>query len=191
MSENEPKKASGKGRRKAGSGPADDPVSTLTRDASPGDKVRTAAAAVKLRAVQEERARAAERGNRAAKAARINFIIEEMLADRWDAKTRKATALRFGVGKDSIRDDAAEASRRISGLTLSDDVIKARMEHALDELLDLARDAARHGDVRAIGEGARVIGTWAAIRGVEAPKTLNVGGTLADFLSLGTAPKSG
>ena len=147
---------------------------SLKRAGRPPGRLAEALAATKLRSIQDQRERAKERGSRAAKQQRVDYIVEEMLALRWNGEVARMAMLRFNVSSGTIEHDAAEAKRQIERVTTKDAELKTRLELTLQEFRDIALDLARTGNdhvrVKAIGEGVKAIQTWAQLRGVEAPK---------------------
>ena len=124
------------------------------------------------------------------KAERVKECIRVMLALKWrPGRSHDELAERFGVSAETIKHDAAEASRRIREQTFTDEEMKTMCENALLLAMEMgrnARDAARGAD-----SITKAVSAMAGLRGLDAPKEHSVGVTLADFLKLGEGGDAG
>lgn len=126
------------------------------------------------------------RAGRENRAKRVAYCADLMVTGRWKVnESTKLVAELFEVSTHTVDRDAAEASRRIEGMALTDKELKDKLEAALDELLELARDAAREGNYKAVDSATNVVRTWSQLRGVNAPQQHDVGGTIAAVLAIG------
>lgn len=138
------------------------------------------------------------KGTRASRSARLDWIVARMstIPSGWTEAARLEAMALFDVTRNTVERDAAEASRTIERQATDPQLrerLESMLEMASDELRALATDTfimARER-VAALRELRETAATWAALRGVAAPKTVNIGGTLVDFLSLGSAPPEG
>lgn len=118
---------------------------------------------------------------RAAKRERIAYILREMAECRWvPGVSGPATATRFGVSLSTIEHEAAEASRRLQDLVMSDDELRARLQVGFAHSMKMASDA---GGSRGSEALTKAMTAWAQLRGLEAPKQVDValGATLEDI----------
>lgn len=116
------------------------------------------------------------------KAARIQHIVELMCSGCWvRGVTGVELAAEWSLHVSTVEADAAEASRIVRGLVADDDELKAMI---LQTLQTITRRAMHRGQLRTAVESLKAIATTS---GVDAPKKVNVGGSLADVLALGLA----
>jgi hypothetical protein len=130
------------------------------------------------------------KGTKAGRAARIDWIVAKMVADEWgDAARAEACAL-FGVSPLTLESDASEASRRIER-ALDDPQLKAMLDAVLHETLEelgaigVSRDENAMVRVAAMRERRETVATWAQLRGIDAPKRVEIDGVLSALLSRG------
>lgn len=133
------------------------------------------------------------KGTRAAKGERIDWIVERMsrIPDEWNDAARTEFLATFAVSFETMKDDAAIASRLLER-TLTDDQLRRKLNLILDESLDELKEiaaSARSPFVKAqiFKERRETVQTWADLRGVSAPKKLDVGvhENLAALLAMG------
>lgn len=127
------------------------------------------------------------RGAKSPKTERVDFILREMASGRWvPGRSGPDTAKRFGVSLKTLEADAAESSRRIRGLVMSDEDLKPMLESALLHAMRMATDAkdpARGSE--ALTKAAAIL---SGIRGFDAPKRVEVNDSaLAAVLTRGLA----
>ena len=116
------------------------------------------------------------------KADRVRHIMGLMAKGQWiTGVTSYDLAKRWRVHPDTVHFDSAEASRRVRDVT-TDDEIRAQIMLTLQTITSRAMTK---GELRTAVESVKAL---AGITGVEAPKTVNVGGSLAEILALAMAP---
>jgi hypothetical protein len=115
--------------------------------------------------------------------ARIVWCWEQMTNCRWvPGKSHVEGAEKFGVSVLTMRDDATEASHLIRLVAMLDEDLK---EQCVLMLLRAAEMAERAGGAKGADAIANVVRVLSGLKGFDAPKKLDVGGTLAEFLAMG------
>lgn len=113
------------------------------------------------------------------------------IPSEWNAAARQEYMRVFDVALPTCKVDAAEASRMVER-TLDDPQLKRRLEVILDETLDdlhaiATSSASPFAKVQALRERRETVQTFADLRGVSAPKKVDVGvqDNLAALIAVG------
>jgi hypothetical protein len=123
------------------------------------------------------------RVSRDEKTERIRHITRLMASGHWvTGVTGPELADEWGVAVGTVEGYSAEASRFVREAIASSDDIRAQI---LATLQSITSEAMHRGQLRTAVESVKAL---AGVAGVEAPKKVDVGGSLAEFLSLGLAP---
>lgn len=117
---------------------------------------------------------------RLGKRARVEACIDIMASGSWiTGVTSRELAATWGLPLSTVEGDAAEASRRVRAALEDDGTLRAQLQMTLQTITSRAIGK---GELRTAVESVKVL---AGITGAEAPKKVELGGSLADFLSLG------
>jgi hypothetical protein len=125
------------------------------------------------------------RVSRDEKTERIRHITRLMASGHWvTGVTGPELADEWGVAVATVEGYSAEASRLVREAIASSDDIRAQV---LATLQTITSEAMHSGQLRTAVESVKAL---AGIAGVEPPKKVDVGGSLAEFLALGSPPSS-
>lgn len=117
------------------------------------------------------------------KAERVRHIATLMATGRWvTGVTVYELADLWGLHEDTVKVDAAEASRRVREAINDTEELRGMV---LATLQAITEKAMSRGQLRTAVESVKAL---AGISGVEAAKKVDVGGSLAEFLALGHTP---
>lgn len=145
-------------------------------------ELRQAAAAVRLQSLQDKRkwleARSQKYAQSDAKVARINRILRLMLDNEWNTKVAKAMAVEHQMSLGSIQNEAAEAHRRVLGVTGTDDEVKMHLIQTADRLMALCEAGAMNGDPKFASSAAQLLQWWTGVKGLDAPKEVKLSGAV-------------
>ncbi len=135
-----------------------------------------------MAAAKRKRTKPAPAGQpaRRSKKDRVRDITELMASGQWvTGVTGPQLAAKWGMSLDTIERDSAEASRRVRTAVEEDEGLRSRILLTLETI---TQRAIKKNQLRTAVEAAKAL---AGVSGVEAPKKVELGGSLADFLSLG------
>ena len=168
----------------SGSAPPDKSRDHHARGSS-ANRLKEAREALKVNQLSAEAKRRADRFTRAARVERIDYLSQLMALNLWNGgeAQRNEIMARFEIGADTLKDDCAEASRRIQWLATEDEGnLKKKMELVLDTFIEDMLDIRRNGNdlarTRAADSARGLVAQWSGMRGFDAPKVHKLSGAV-------------
>lgn len=120
-------------------------------------------------------------GRVGARIARVNYCMELLIANRYDAETTPdELAAYYGVARATIVSDLSEASRNVMRMTLGDDQLRKKLHGILDAVINRGMELAHAPHVtpgtqiKAGDMIVNAINTLAGIQGVSKPLKIDM-----------------